>query len=380
MFAARLRAARMLPIVLLCLILAACQSWPLKRQGGESEQGGRDTEAEAPTVDSVGQAIILLQDGKEGRAETMLLEILERNPGSSTAKLLLAQIRQPPEELLGEAFEEIEVLPGDSLSAIAGRTIDNELLFYSLARLNGIEMPRLLQPGQRVRVPVVEPVEAVESVEADSVQAEARSASDQAREAPRPNAELPATARRLMQRERYRQAYALLLSSARAGKLEAEGDRLLASASVALAEAACRQDDPEQALKVLNQASPWLSVGADGEFAVRRGHIEARLSLDRAEQALAQGEHGAAFDALLVARERDDDLRQRHGGKLERLENALVEHYHDGALSAWRDQRVELSVELWERVMRIDPGFEPARRYLERARRAREELKALERG
>src|SRR5699024_5567831 len=96
-------------LVLICLVLAGCQSLPFQRQQGES----------APPAGSIGQAIELLQDGDEDRAERRLADFLERNPGSATARLLLAQIRQPPEDLLGETFEEIEVQPGDSLSAIA---------------------------------------------------------------------------------------------------------------------------------------------------------------------------------------------------------------------------------------------------------------------
>lgn len=369
---------RMMLVVLACVVLVACQSLPLKRQEGEHEQPGTAEEI-LPAAGSIGQAITLLQDGKEARAETLLADILERNPGSSTAKLLLAQIRQPPEELLGESFEEVEIQPGDSLSAIAGRTIDNELLFYSLARLNEIEIPRLLRPGQRIRVPAVRAVE-TEIIESA---AEDASAIDQPEQPPDQQPpghdELAATARDLLQRERYRQAHALLLSSARAGRLEAEGGALLASASVALARAACRRDDPEQALKVLNQASPWLSESAEeGPFADQRDHVEARLALGRAGQAVVQEDYAAAFESLLRARELAADLPRTHGRKLEQLESALVEHYHDGAVSAWRDQKVERSIDLWERVVRIDPGFEPAVRYLERARRVRTELQALE--
>ncbi|WP_181918719.1 LysM peptidoglycan-binding domain-containing protein [Wenzhouxiangella sediminis] len=380
--------ARLLVILMTCLALAGCQLWPFKRPGSAGEQPpgqpGAHTGSEvesAPGADSIGRAMTLLQNGEEARAETVLSAILEQNPGSPTAKLLLAQIRQPPEELLGESFEEIEVRPGDSLSAIAGRTIDNELLFYSLARLNGIEVPRLLRPGQRIRVPVVEPVGTVESPSVPESGRQDAGASDQEQDEVRAGAELPATARRLIEREQYRQAYALLLSSARAGNLQAEGDALLARAAVALAQAACRDDDPGEALKALNQASPWLGTNAEeGPFALQREHVEARFSLGRAEQELARGSYDAAFDALVSARELAADLTETHGGKLERVETALIEHYHDGALSAWRDQRVDLSIELWERVVTIDPAFEPAVRYLERARRAKEELKALGQG
>lgn len=366
-------------IVTTCLALTGCQLWPFKQQGEDTPPQPPSAEVResdpGPAADSINQAMTLLQDGQEARAEDMLSRLLAQRPDHPTARLLLAQIRQPPEELLGESFEEIEVHPGDSLSAIAGRSINNELLFYALARLNDIDVPRLLRPGQKLLVPRLEPVEAVEeeAQDTESPAAEAQSVLAQDEDT------LQETARRLIRSERHSQAYALLLSAARADKLSQPGNALLAEASVALARAACDEDDPERALRVLNQASPWLGASADGgEFARQRNHVDARLSLGDAERALASGEHDAAFNALMIAREKTADLRETHRQRLEQVESVLGEHYHDGALSAWRDQQVDLSIELWSRVVRINPEFEPAIRYLERARRARRELQSME--
>jgi len=363
---------------LACLLLAGCQLWPFEREDGApatSASGGAGDE-QLVTTDSIGLALTLLQDGAEERAEEMLEVLLADDPGDATARLLLAQIRQPPEDLLGESFEVIEVEAGDSLSAIAGRTIDNELLFYSLARLNDIDTPRLLRPGQRIRVP------SKQSAQPQDAGEEAPERSEQAPETePEDSGELGKTAARLIERERYNQAYALLLSTARAGNLRDADRALLARSSVALARAACREGDPQRAQKMLDQALPWLGAEAEaGEFVRQRDHVDARLALGEAERALARGEHANAFDALLIARELDKGLRETHRQRLERLETVLGEFYHDNALTAWRDQRVDRAVELWERVVRIRPGFEPAIRYLERARRAQRKLRSLEEG
>lgn len=132
---------------------------------------------------------------------------------------------------------------------------------------------------------------------------------------------------------------------------------------------------------MLDQALPWLGAeGESSEFVRQRDHVEARLTLGEAEQALARGEHANAFDALLIARDLDAGLRETHRQRLERLESVLGEHYHGNALTAWRDQQVDRAVELWDRVVRINPQFEPAIRYLERARRAQRKLRSLEEG
>jgi len=60
------------------------------------------------------------------------------------------------------------------------------------------------------------------------------------------------------------------------------------------------------------------------------------------------------------------------------LRDALGKHFHDRALSAWREQRLEAAIADWKRVLAIDPGFEPASVYLERARRVRQRLETLE--
>lgn len=366
---------RFFPVAVLCLALAGCQTWPPGRDSAESpsESAGDESPAgqqEAP-AGTVGEAIGLLQEGKERRAERLLEKLTNERPDDVTAKLLLAQIRQPPEELLGTEFEEVEVRVGESLSVIAERSIGNGLLFYSLAKLNDVDIPRLLTPGQQLKIPKSTVSDRAGRAEA-STQADAAAETDSSDD---PNR----AAQELAEEQRHSQAYSLLLAAARAGELNDSGRTTLARAAVELAREACREDDPERAGKYLRQASPWLGERSDqGDFARQRAHIDARVRLGEAEQFLARGDETAAFDTLMAVREQSLDLASTHGSRLTRLETALAEHYHDRALSAWRDQKVELSVELWERVVSINPDFEPAVRYLERARRAQTKLKSLE--
>jgi len=374
----RLCLVRSTVIIITCMVLSGCQLWPFSPQAEETSPetstDGPIIDDPGPTADSVGSAMNLLQEGHEDRAEAMLERIAGESPDDPTVQLLLAQIRRPPEELLGERYEEVEVRRGESLSAIAGRTIDNELLFYSLAKLNDIEVPRLLRPGQRLKVPRIDIAEAEETIKEEPEQ--------------RPESSSPAlpdsdqfeqTAQRLVDEERYSQAYALLLTAARAGKLPKTGASLLSEAAVGLSAAACREDDPERAGKYLRQAEPWLEGAAEREeFTRQQRHVEARIKLDEAEQHMSGGEESAAFDALMAMRELDAELARTHPQRLDRLETTLGNYYHDLALSAWRDQQVERSVELWDRVVKVDPDFEPAKRYLERARRAQRELEMLE--
>src|SRR5699024_11001691 len=160
-------------------------------------------------------------------------------------RLVLAQIDQPPEEILGSSFELVEVQPNDSLSAIAGRRLGNELLFYSLARLNDITVPRLVRPGQRILVPRREADdedEASETTAKPAVAAAAVASSAPEKTAP------DATVKRLINSDRHRQAHALLLSRARSGQLDPAGRQALADVAIILAEQACRRDAPDAAV------------------------------------------------------------------------------------------------------------------------------------
>lgn len=376
---------RLALIIGTCALLAGCQLWPFNRQvdnapppSDEAPADSSARQAEAASV-SIESALNLLQDGQADRAEAMLERISEQRKDDATVRLLLAQIRRPPEELLGDEFENVEVQPGESLSAIAGRTIDNELLFYSLAKLNEIEVPRLLRPGQRLKVPrkAEAPADFVEEV----VENTGETPEEASPEGDSPDdPSLEQTARRLVAAERHTQAHALLLSAGRAGKLTESGQALLAQAAVGLSREACRADDPERASKYLNQAEPWLGPADHEAFEQQRAHVNARLKLAQAEQLMARGQPAAAFSAFVEARELDGKLMETHGHKLAQLTSILGEHYHDLALSAWRDQRVDRAVALWRRVVEIDPDFEPAKRYLERARRAQRQLERFEDG
>jgi hypothetical protein len=78
------------------------------------------------------------------------------------------------------------------------------------------------------------------------------------------------------------------------------------------------------------------------------------------------------------ARESASGLESAHGAVLEAVASELTRHYHAQALNAWRGQRVDEAIKLWERVARIDPAFRPAAIYLERARDAQQKIEQFD--
>lgn len=363
-------------IFLVCLVaVSGCRMLPFAERPAEARpdppeptvpaEPEAEPEAAGEPLDLSG-AIAALQDGRVDQAERAFARIVERSPANATARLMLAQIRQPPQALLGEDFIEVTVRAGDSLSRIAGRELGNELLFYSLARLNDIEVPRLIRAGRRLRVPggTEEALPAPppsETVSADN------------------DPGVAATARALLESGRPAQAHALLISAARGGNLTAAGRGVLVDAAIILIDDACEHDEPERGRRILDQTLPWAGELAESErIQHRRRHIAARLELGSAQAALQAGREDEALQALMRARERDAGLESAHDAMLEAVKSELTRHYHARALTAWRGQRVDEAIQLWERVIRIDPAFRPAAIYLERARDAQHRMNQLD--
>jgi tetratricopeptide (TPR) repeat protein len=95
----------------------------------------------------------MLEVGHEEQALAEIQRALQADPANRLAQSLLKQIQTDPQVLLGREFFSYRVQPGESLSRIAGRFLNDVHLFYALARYNDIKVPRQLQGGQMIKVP-----------------------------------------------------------------------------------------------------------------------------------------------------------------------------------------------------------------------------------
>lgn len=99
------------------------------------------------------QAIDLLNEGQPDRARVVLQAILADAPQDAAARKLIDQLDRDPKLLLGVRGEPYQVRPGETMSMLAGRFLGDSLMFYALARYNGIAAPTTLQPGQMLMIP-----------------------------------------------------------------------------------------------------------------------------------------------------------------------------------------------------------------------------------
>lgn len=102
---------------------------------------------------AVSTAIEALEAGNEDLASAELQRVLQFDPNHRLAQNLMRQIKDDPVATLGKESFSYRVQPGESLSRIAQRFLNDVHQFYILARYNDIKVPRQLAGGQVIRVP-----------------------------------------------------------------------------------------------------------------------------------------------------------------------------------------------------------------------------------
>lgn len=342
-------------LALVALAATGCQlsekrSPPEPPSSAETQPPQSETEA----ADDLSAAIASLERGEGQRAHAMLVRLRERAPDSEVVRRLLRQIDAPVEELLPGPYRQVEVAPGDSLSLIASRELGDPLLFYALARLNGIDAPARLPAGTWLRIPAFESgrpdaaAAGVSVAEIESVAAYlARSGQvEQARRMlidrlARDDRPLQSTQRRLVD---------ITLEEIAGADATGEADRALTLVDEALSVV----DAPTSRARLVQAHSK-----------LRAGELY-RLALEIRERGDLETAYARAAEAVVL-----DPASSEAGLLAESLKEEVVESLHGGALVAWRNRDVDLAIRNWESLLEIDPDFEPARIYLDRARSLR---------
>jgi len=100
------------------------------------------------------ETVALLEMGKEDQARSDLQRALAIDPNNALALNLMRQITAAdPVAVLGQESYPYVVRQSETLSAIAGRVLNDIYAFYILARYNGIAVPKQIASGQTLRLP-----------------------------------------------------------------------------------------------------------------------------------------------------------------------------------------------------------------------------------
>jgi hypothetical protein len=110
-------------------------------------------QASATPKQPVKAAVRLLSTGDAEGARVELRSVLALQPDHVVARKLLDQIDKDPVAVLGDRSYPYTVKAGESLSELSGRFLGDPLLFYALARYNGLPSPESLSTGKVLRIP-----------------------------------------------------------------------------------------------------------------------------------------------------------------------------------------------------------------------------------
>ncbi|NKI36258.1 LysM peptidoglycan-binding domain-containing protein [Wenzhouxiangella sp. XN79A] len=394
-----------LPRVLVAValaLLAGCQVLPEREITEPAPPALQPQAAEPDRPTRLVDAMDALQNGQFDAAADMLESLRQQSPGSPILALLLRQLNESPEALLPPPYRTLRVEPGDTLSELAERELGNPLLFVALARLNELRQPKRLQVGAELRVPDRKPAiagggsddsagrstaddraDAVNDVTGDSkddsrAQAQDAAPADESMDAAAGNgsrrSELETVAEYLLASGQPTDARELLIAAGREQSLSDGAEELLVELSLDSARAEVENDQFATATATLAEA---MTVLGPGPLRARLEVQRTRLAVDeRLARAEAFEQRGLLLEAYREAEQAlalDDD----HGLAIQReaaLREALVADYHDRALRAWRARDIDLAIRTWDVLLEAVPTFEPARVYLERARRLRRRL------
>jgi tetratricopeptide (TPR) repeat protein len=353
-------------------------------------------------------AISALQVGKAEEARKLLQSATQQGRVDSRAVSLLKQIDTGPNAFFGENYFEYTVNTGEFLSTISKRFLGDPLLFFALARYNGIENPSRINAGMTIRIPGERPEEGM--VEADS-DSNADSESDM-------SSELAVT------EDSFEEELAgdVALDEELLGNVPVDEELGQVTESVEVVDNALSrilqlqslyESQDYQMLLDMAQTSPkderekfWIE---DSALTLslrqeRKGNYPAALAtINRGIELI--GTYDSLVDSLsLVTDKNEADLllveALKGGSSLEQytllqraeeihpsvsaendnytaLREQLINQFHKEAMLAFRQQRLAEAIELWEQVLDLDSNNELAIVHKARAENLQKKLKDI---
>ena len=347
-----------------CLTLIGCQTAPTAPPVVVPEPALFTPEIGLADSQRLSKAIALLSQGSAGQGKAELEAYLSKMPSSKIANRLLTQINTPISEYFPAEFVAITLTNGESLSTIAKQYLGDALQFYALAQYNNIENPGKTSIGQVIHVPLTNEAKAfidfklnkgmdTSSTEQDH-QADSEFQDQSDKEVPNNNAEIVTLVdieqmRLLLTQKQYQNAIEVYEQLGPTPALNDKDMRALIAAYRTSAIAAT-DSNPVLASTYYQQAGNLIANSGDNLLALKMFNLSMQLNSD------------------------NEMSEQSYNS----LKSELTNAYHRDASLAYRRQELEKAIELWQKLLTIDPEHVHAINYLIQAQRLKDKLQRLE--
>jgi tetratricopeptide (TPR) repeat protein len=328
-----------------------------------------------PVVGDVGDLPRLVQTaddllfaGDEKAAWQQLNEALKIDPKHRPALWLMSQISDDPRKLLGDMSEPYTVGKGESLRQIAAARLGDARLFYALARFNNIQVPRQLEAGRSILLPL--PATGAGPAKAPAGKRTAASGADAGAASNTAGAPPPAPAVRATTTTA---APTLPLASGAAapGPAASATDTATRAGTSTTASIAVRAVAPAAALGDTTAVAAGSTTRTTGAAVPATSGGDGDLAFRRAAAAEKAGKTEQAYAGFMRA------LALGHSGAAERagaLRQELIAQQKRVARTALERQNLDVAIKALRTVLELDPGDSAADADLRKAQRRRDAL------
>jgi tetratricopeptide (TPR) repeat protein len=327
------------------------------------------------------KALEKLENGEDGQALAELNAYLLDVPRSNSAKNLVAQISTDSSEYFPADYFTVNLTSGASLSTLAKKYLGSALKFYALAKYNNISNPSRVNIGQEIKIPLtqlartqrekdnnpeievpkqeVAKVEEVMEGEIEAIQEDTETVVENtidSQNEPVLAEEIPvvpedtaesviADLQMLTQEQNYAGAIEKL------AKLKTFGKLGKASQELAL----------------------QTYLGRAKEISETDATLAATFYAEAGKLNLINEQNLPAFENFKMATDLDESNDQAMEEMLV-LQKEIADKYHREASSAFRRQELDIAIEKWDMVLKVNPDHSSAKLYRAQALELKEKL------
>ncbi|REL26708.1 LysM domain-containing protein [Thalassotalea euphylliae] len=371
-------------LILPLLLLSACQLGGQKNVA-PSPQVVATNEQPAPKLytgnshQDVIAATNALHQGRTADAKIILEYVLNQKPDNYLANKLLKQINTNPVALLGETYFIHQIKSGESLSKLAKQYLNDQYMFFALARYNNIANPGRIKVGDKIKIPGEAPsiTEIASSDTTDNLDdEEATSEIEALAETNIAEISEPIVSNDVEIAEQFeRQNYHEVLLRATQIELSPFDQDLVKEAALALSKEADEEGAPARGLEILSNIGVLLDDPQSLQPRINElnQHLQAKQTLADID---VSERPANLYESLLTVKRQYPQLATT--SKYQMLQSKLSEDYHTQAMLALRQQQLDSAIALWDKVLTLDSKHELAIIHLDRAKSLKQKLQSLE--